>query len=122
MDYESVARNTTQTIRENGARLTLTRAGESSYDPATSTNIAEPVKHEGHAVRTDYATREIDGTSVLSGDVRFLLAVHDINDRPMPQPVAGNLLTFAGETWRVVISRPVSPGGVAVLWKTQARK
>lgn len=122
MDYEQAARDTTQTIREEGARITLTRPGEASYDPATSTNNAGPGKHEGHAVRSEYSTREINGTSIQSGDMRFLVAVHDINDKPMPRPVEGDTVTFAGETLRVVESKPVAPAGVAVMWKTQARK
>jgi hypothetical protein len=122
MDYEQAARDTTKTIREEGARLTLNRPGGANYDPATSINSAEPGKSEGHAVRSEYSTREIDGTSIKSGDVRFLVAVHDINDQPMPRPEEGHTVTFAGETWRVVKSMPVSPAGVPVLWKTQARK
>lgn len=122
MDYEQTARDTTQTIRAEGARVTLSKPGGSSYDPATSTNSADPAKTEGHALRTEYSTREIDGTSIRSGDVRFLVAVHDINDRQMPQPIEGDSLSFGGETWRVVVSRPVSPAGVPVMWKTQARK
>jgi hypothetical protein len=122
MDYAQAARDTTQTIRTEGARLTLTRPGAASYDPATSTNSAEPSKSEGHAVRSEYSTREIDGTSIKSGDVRLLVAVHDINDRPMPRPEEGHTITFAGETLRVVESKGVAPAGVPVLWKTQARR
>jgi hypothetical protein len=122
MDYAQAARDVTQTIREEGARIDLTRPGGANYDPATSTNSAEPGKSEGHAVRTEYSTREIDGTSIKSGDVRFLVAVHDVRDRPMPRPQEGEMLTFSGEIWRVVESMPVSPAGVPVMWKTQARK
>jgi hypothetical protein len=122
MDYNPIAWSTTQTIRASGARITLMEPGDASYDPATSTNSADPGKYEGHAVRSEYSTREIDGTNIKSGDAKFLLAVHDINDKPMPRPVEGDTLTFGGETLRVVKSTPVSPAGVAVMWKTQARR
>jgi hypothetical protein len=122
MDYNAIALRTTQTIRRTGAPIKVSRAGDSSYDPETSTNSAGPVVKNGHAARSEYSSQQIDGTSILSGDVRFLMAVHDANNQPMPQPVAGNELTFAGETFRVVISKPVAPAGIAVTWDTQARK
>lgn len=122
MDYASTALDTTRTIREEGGRITLTRQGEPSYDTETSTNAADIRVHEGHAVRTEFATNQIDGTSIMSGDERFLIAVHDINDQPMPRPVEGHTVTFVGEKLRVVKSKPVAPAGIPVLWDTQARR
>jgi hypothetical protein len=122
LDYAAIALRTTQTIRKSGARIDLIKPGTPSYDVATSTNLAEPAKSEGHAVRSEYSTREINGTSIRSGDAHFLMAVHDINDRPMPRPVEGDALVFAGETLRVVKSTPVAPAGIAVTWDTQARQ
>jgi hypothetical protein len=118
MDYAAIAANASASIADAGAPITIVRAGSSGYDPTTSTADASGTKtFKGKAVQGVYTAREIDGTLILQGDSRFYVAVAGI-----PRPIRDDRLTFASETFRVILTTPVQPGGVPVLWDVQARR
>lgn len=127
-DYAQTAFSASQSIQEAGAPIVLTRPGEGDYDTATSEVDAGENKYPGFGLRTEYDNRHIDGTSILAGDVKILLAVHQrIDDRlnlgaQLPEPKAGDLIELGGEVWRVIRPKILKPALTAVLYEVQARK
>lgn len=118
VDYAEIAATATEMLTEYGVTATLTKPPRPDYNPATS-DVEGGLSNdfEGPAVRDDYNVREIDGSRILRGDARIYLSVDGI-----PQPAPGDLLAFAGETFRVVDCTPIKPADVAVLYELQVRK
>lgn len=120
MDYAEVRANASASIRDTGGPMMLTQAGAADYDPATSTADTPTKSYNGFAVQSLYSARDIDGTTILAGDARFLVAIDGVSE-DIPKPASGDLIAFAGKTFRVVETIAVQPGGVPVMWKVQAR-
>src|SRR5688572_24441369 len=104
-DYGQIAIEASETIRDAGAPIVLARQADGDYDTATSEVDAGEKKYLGFGVRVEYENRHIDGTSILAGDVRILLAVHQrIGDglslaELLPEPKAGDLIELGAEIW-----------------------
>lgn len=132
-DYATTAAEASEVIRDAGAPLLLMKQSDGDYNAATSEVDGGSKKFAGFGVLIEYEARHINGTSILTGDVRILIAVHqriegelDISTQfPVPQP--GDLVTLApgtpiAETWRVVLPNTLKPGLVPVLYEVQARQ
>jgi len=63
-----------------------------------------------------YASREIDGARILSGDKRVLM------EAGVAVPKPGDGLTVSGVAHRIESVDPLSPAGVAVMYECQARR
>lgn len=132
-DYAQTAAEASESIAEYGAPMLLTQPSEGEYNAETSEVEAGTKKSDGFGVLIEYEARHIDGTNVLAGDVRILIAVHQrarsaLNlAAMMPEPKPGDFVTLApdtplADTYRVVRPRTLKPGMVPVLFEVQARK
>ena len=118
--YLDLAQGASELIEQLGQPCVLSREGGTSvYDvnTGTTTDVANDT-FTASAVKLDYETRDIDGTTILSGDVRFIIGF-ELNIEPR----AGDAFTLTrhNEKYRVVRSKPLDPGGVAVIYDVQAR-
>lgn len=120
--YRDLAEGAAELIAELGQPCTLAREGTGGgvYDPETSTTTdASPdASYPGNAVKLDYETKDIDGTDIRSGDVRFLIGF-DLQAEPKSDETI--TLTRDASKWRVVKCKPLDPGGFVVLYDVQAR-
>lgn len=105
-------------LAEFGADFTVTRPFGPSRDgnghevPGGKTPLTPSVR----GVIQQFRPFEMDGTHILSGDVRLVC------DNKQRLEV-GDLFDIGGHTWRVVEPGPVCPhGGVVVCHKAQLRR
>jgi hypothetical protein len=100
--------------------ITLSVAGTGTgYNDDTGTVDpgSGPVDYVGSGMVFDYSERLLNGTTILQGDQRVIMAP---NLAVVPQN--GDILTLAnGRKLQVIISKPLAPGGQVVLLDMQAR-
>jgi hypothetical protein len=117
-DYLDAQATADELIAEFGATVTLSTQAGASFDPITGAAItpSAPVSISGVGVKLQYKSGEIDGTTIVMGDCKYLLSTRQT-------PLIGMVVVLAGETWRVISADPLSPAsGVIVLWTLQLRR
>ena len=105
-------------IGEAGAPVTLSTQAGASFDPITGAPItpSEPVTISGIGAKFAYKSGEINGTTIIMGDCKYLLSTRQT-------PLIGMIVVLAGETWRVIAADPLSPDSATiVLWTLQLRR
>lgn len=119
IDYAEIAAEALESIAEAGQPVTLHIPGAAGggYVPGVGVVEDTPARDvTGIGALFGYKQTHIDGTNILHGDQRLLLA---------PQievaPVTGNTMTVGGVTYNIVNVQRVAPAGVPVLYKVQLR-
>ncbi|GAB2472141.1 hypothetical protein GCM10027082_24570 [Comamonas humi] len=116
IDYDEIAAGALESIQEAGQAVTLHRPGPPGPfvpgQPVTPTVIDYP----GVGALFGYKQNAIDGTNILHGDQRLLLA-----PQITTEPKTGDTVTVSAKTFNVVRVEVVSPAGVPVLYKLQLR-
>ncbi|WP_297803413.1 hypothetical protein [uncultured Brevundimonas sp.] len=80
------------------------------YNPTETT-----ADHDCQIVVQAYRNFEIDGTRIQSGDKRVLVS------HMAQTPTTQDQIVIAGESHAIVSVKPLSPGGVVIMWEVQAR-
>lgn len=117
-DYLGAQATVDELITEFGAPVTLSTQSGSIFDSITGAAVtpSAPVSISGIGVKLQYKSSEIDGTTIIMGDCKYLLSTRDT-------PLIGMIVVLAGETWRVVAADPLSPDSTTiVLWTLQLRR
>lgn len=116
-NYPKTAATATALLAKFGQAVSVAR-GSGAYDPNTGTITGSVTQTAvGVGVALDYKQGEIDGTLVMAGDRRILIA-----PRLSITPTTGDTVTLAGGSiLRVMASKPLSPAGVVVLHEVQCR-
>lgn len=116
-DYGSLGADAAGLIEEFGAAAVLKRSVAGDYDPRFGDVDDNGLQvFNTVAVRVEYELSDVDGTQIRAGDVK-LLVTPDLATTPQ----SGDTIEFAGDTYTVVVSTPLSPAGVVVLHQVQAR-
>lgn len=79
-------------------------------DPA-----ATPVDIAGHAVEKKYKLNEINNTTILASDRRFITA-------DLPFPTQSDKLVIGTTVLNIVNVMPTQPGDVTLVWELQCRQ
>ena len=119
IDYAEIAAGALESIAEAGQPVTLHIAGTAGggYLPGVGVVESMPAPDAtGIGALFGYKQMHIDGTNILHGDQRLLLAPQ-IED----EPVTGNTMTVGGVRYNVVRVERVAPAGIPVLYKVQLR-
>ena len=116
IEWDEIAAGALESIEEAGQPVTLGTAG-GGYAPGVGVVDEMPACDvTGIGALFGYKQTHIDGTNILHGDQRLLLA---------PQievtPVTGNTMTVGGVRYNVVRVERVAPAGIPVLYKVQLR-
>lgn len=90
--------------------------GSGIYDPNTGTVTAATTAYPCTAAVLNYSAKDIDGTLVLAGDAKVLIAP-DVGQAPE----ANDKIVTADRQMTVVRCSPVAPAGVVVLYEVQVR-
>lgn len=115
--YGNATATATKAIREFGQAVTITHYTVGVYDPATSSVSSTETVQNGTAVELDYNVSEIDGVLIQRGDKKLLVSVSGIT------AIEPNDTCTVGSVVYIVKSvKPLSPGGIVLLYEVQVRK
>lgn len=112
-NYAGLKRKVNPLIKKFGMMATVTRPG--SVDRVDGDEvIIPPTSFDVIGLREEYKPREIDGTRIVAGDVKFLCqAVKPVQ--------VGDLISLNGTDYRVVNPNPLQPAGTTMLFQLQLR-
>jgi hypothetical protein len=105
-----------------GLELTLRRTVPGEYDPETGTSTDTTTDYAGSGLRDSYDLKDVDGSLVKSGDVKFLVSPLLLNGADMPEPKTQDKVLFDGDTYNVESVKPWDYAGLAVGFEVQGRK
>lgn len=115
-------------INENGRTMTLTRQDQgNASDPTkpwrSSTGAAE-ISFPVVGVVIEYEKDEVDGTLILRGDKRLLVAAKDIDDAsPANTKVEDySKITDGAVVYRIINAQVIEPGDTRILYDLQVRQ
>lgn len=101
-----------------GSSMTLTRTTPGAYDNATgATGSASSTNYTIQAVMTNYRDALIDGTLILAGDRKALIAASGL----AITPAVGDRIVNGSETSEIVKSSEIAPNGTPVAYIAQVR-
>ncbi len=104
MSYQKYADKAYTKLKQKGSPITVKRSGEAEYDPATNTYTDSGIELSGFAIQSYYHQKDIDGTNIKVGDVKFMAC---LNGRPM----TNDSVSFEGNTYTVVNVFPLNING-----------
>lgn len=100
---------------------TITRTTEANYNPETGE--ADPPVTTTYSVKTSppeaFKTLEIDGTNVLKGDFKVIVAARDLTIEPSPQT---DTLTRASVVYKIIAVEPIVSGDQVAAYQLQCRR
>ena len=115
--YSETAADATEAIREFGQAVAITHYTAGVYDPATGSVSNTETLQNGTAVELDYNVSEIDGVLIQRGDKKLLVSVSGI------VAIEPNDTCSLGAALYIVKNvKPLSPGGIVLLYEVQVRK
>jgi len=110
--YDGIKAKAKALIGRFGLPLVFERK-EETYTPGRgSVSVTDDIS--GVGVFDNYSAAEINGTTILSGDIR----VYFVGDLP----AVNDTIDYSGSTWRVVNVNRIAPGGTDVLYDVRIRK
>lgn len=65
-----------------------------------------------------YEWQDIDGNSVLQGDVKILVPTTEMENPPKP----GAIIAVRGDDFQVISTSPIASGNQIAIWEIQLRK
>lgn len=117
--YEEMAQLTREQIDEYGRLAIIRRTTGNTYDPSTDTNSDGAVTEASvKMLFTDYREREIDGTIIIRGDKKVLIADAAVNTPPKHNDIIIDGLN----EYKVIDLDTIQPGDTPLIYKLQVRK
>lgn len=113
--YASLAGTASKLLASYGQQLTFTRTTLGDYSPATSTATTSSLTYKGYGAVLGYKTAEIDGTAILSSDLKIML------EKTKQVPQTNDRVAVGGASYVLVGVKSTSPAGVPVVYECQAR-
>ena len=115
--YTSMQATATRLLIDKGQRITYVQRVSGVYDPTTGETVTTETSHPGiPAAVVSFKNAEIDGTLVLKSDRKVLMGAGVV------APQTTGLLIVGGDTFAIVDVEAVTPAGVDVIYKVQARR
>lgn len=105
-----------------GLEMTLTKSVAGEYDPETGTTGGSTEIYEGSALRETYDEADINGTTILQSDVKFIVSPVQLTGADMPEITDGDKITFDGSTYSVKNVSPWNYAGLNIGFEVQARE
>jgi hypothetical protein len=115
-DYTSSNATATRLLTKFGRSVTHTIRTAGTYDPATGLVTVTETTQAAIAALFDYGTKDIDGTLIVMGDKRALIATLTT----MPKP--DDFLTVGSVVWTIKQVNELNPAGTYVMYEAQIRK
>ncbi|WP_414461818.1 hypothetical protein [Hyphomicrobium sp. DY-1] len=123
-NYSKTAASAAKLIKkfgQHGAIRRLVPGNGPPYDPGPST----PVEFAADLVIVDYTISERDGTLILATDKRAYVSALGLKTTegvPLDEiKPTDKLVEASGKVWTIILSKPLNPAGVIVLYDLQIR-
>ena len=114
--YGGLAKTAQKLIADKGRTVTLRQVtGGSAYNPLTDTMTNATTDTAVKAVFTSFKQDEIDGTLIMRGDKKVLLAAGI-------EPKGNDVIVDGATQYRVIEIMTVQPGDTTILYTLQVRK
>lgn len=112
-DYRALKRKVTPIIARFGYPVAVTRPG--GVDRSTGSQVIRPdTTFNIVGLKVDYDPKEIDGSRVQAGDIKFLCQAEN-------EMKIGDLVMVDGAQWRVENPNPLAPAATTLLYQLQLR-
>ena len=112
-DYRALKRKVNPLIKKFGMKVMASRPG-GVVRVGGEEVVTPPLSFEIVGLREEYKPHEIDGTRVLSGDVKFLCQATE-------QLQVGDTVNLNNIDYRVVNPNPLKPAATTMLFQLQLR-
>ena len=109
-------------LNQHGKTLTLKKNTVGSYNPATGTVNKTTTTHSVKGYFFDYVDNMVDGDAVQRGDRRVVLKTVDTRGSALQKPDPDDLITYGGETVKVVKASIIESGGAPKCFLLQVRR
>ena len=116
MNWTELALTADEIISEFGQTIVLSHSTYGEYDPAlgTATNTVTSTTVKG--VLFDYGEKEVNGTTIISGDKRLLVTPIGVTTI-----VLGDSVRVNGKDYTVTIVTETNPAGTNLLYELSLR-
>ena len=115
--YKVAEKLAKKAFQSYGAEISFTQTSEVVSDLAKGKKIASTATFTGFGVRSEYNKREIDGTTVKSGDIKIILEATDV------VPKIGDTAEINGSgVFRVMSIELIAPAEETIVYTLQLRK
>lgn len=119
-DLSSIVHSAVSTLEKSLGTLCiaaeLIKTLNSTYDPATGTNIPSSQSYPIKVVITGYTQFEIKGTDIVSNDAKVVMF------KAETAPESGDTIIVGGDTFNILHSEPVYVGGTAAMYTLWCRR
>ncbi len=115
-EYKELGVIATDLLNEFGQLITITRKTDELYDLTTGGNQQAIQAYTGYGCAFYYSSHEIDGSSILTGDMVVLL------ENITTTPEIGDMVTVNDADMRVISVECLSPTNINLLYMLQVRK
>src|SRR6056297_1060102 len=121
-DWDSFVEQARQSLKEDGMEISVAIKTPGAYNAVTGkTEDADPDIYTTHGVVTNY---EVETDALISPKDVQIITHAGLKSNPLPDLLnKKNLeLIAAGKTYEVINVKAISPAGVVIIYKFQARE
>jgi len=115
-NYKAIGGIASKVLKNFGQEATFTRETSTFFDPALGKDQTTLSNFTGYGIKENYTKKEIDGSLVRVGDIRFLMEGSDT------VPLIGDTCALNGTEYRVMAVDPLEPAVDAVAYTLQLRR
>ena len=115
-DYAKMQATAKRLLKRFGKSITVIVLTGKPYDAATRTNTPVYTDSIGYGVKTNFNNSEIDGSLILSSDIKLIIENLDL------RPVIDSLVTLSGVEYRVSSVGVVEPADINLVYVLGLRK
>jgi hypothetical protein len=117
--YSEMADLAKEQIEENGRPVIFRHNNEGVYNSSTDTFTgAGTVDENVTALFTDFKQTEIDGTVIIRGDKKVLIASSSLAS----PPASNDIIIDGAYHYKVIPMDTIRPGDTPIIYKLQVRK
>lgn len=110
-------------IKEDGGAITITFDNDDIVDAVEEDfDLNADIAISTYAVRTGFKQEVIDGTLVKLGDCKFIVPAYGLDSIDIKTNYKRCSVSFAGEDWKVIDVKPISPAGTDIIYYLHSRK
>ncbi|MBS9781510.1 MAG: hypothetical protein KGV56_03360 [Gammaproteobacteria bacterium] len=115
--YRNMATVAHNLLSEFGQSVTITRKGDTEYNPYEGVTNSNDTVFNGVAIFEPYEDNR-DDSLIEAGDIKITLASKNLSEVPQ----ISDTIHVDGIAWRVVNIKELNPAGTSLIYEIQARK